>query len=85
MSEGQGEQHLSGAYPSADLPHESGSEADPFGPDVAEDVYTDPFSGSHTAPIAPDSTTAEQPAASTTGLLDSEGEYGEKQIGRAHV
>ena len=80
MSEGQGEQHLSGAYPSADLPHESGSEADPFGPDVAEDVYTDPFSGSHTAPIAPDSTTAEQPAASTTGLLDSEGEYGEEPL-----
>ncbi|MDN5616575.1 MAG: threonine/serine exporter family protein [Kocuria sp.] len=80
MSEGQGEQHLSGAYPSADLPHESGSEADPFGPDVAEDVYTDPFSGSHTAPIASDSTTAEQSAVPTTNLLDADGEFGEDPL-----
>lgn len=70
MSEGQEGQRLTGAYPSAGLSHEPESGADPFGPDTAEDVYTDPFSSGQTAPIAPDRTNDETPSGAGSGTQD---------------
>ncbi|WP_129360810.1 MULTISPECIES: threonine/serine exporter family protein [Micrococcaceae] len=68
MSEGQEGQHLTGAYPSSGLSHEPESGADPFGPDTSEDVYTDPFSSGHTAPLA---SSADEPVSSPdAGLFD---------------